>query len=241
MNKKNLIIGTIGGVLLLVVVIFGISIFAKKSDSSDKLFWDYPESKRRYIDMCKTDSCNIRKKAQFLELELKNENKTMQKYVDKINKDTIKYYEMVQESDMSSDSCAKYKDKYLHSKMVDTHYENFENDDYMSISVLRTITDLCNGSSETLKPEVYLYNKKTKKIESQIEFMKKKNVFEEQVLSGINFAIDDINKFENKNIEHREILDEYILGYAFDGALYVYFYLPELKSYQTGVVFSAEN
>lgn len=232
-SKKKVLIITIS-VLVIILALVLIFIFNKKS--SNDQFFDYPESERKSIENCKAEGCDIWNTDNYDKLVLDKKYDVLKEKIDKINNDTEKYYQMVKKSNTNSDSCSKVKDMYNHRKRVVSHYTNYENKKYLSISVGRIIYDLCEDTIEPKQEETYIYDKKSKKILSQEEFKAKENISDKEIYNAIKKMVKIIKDDVPEGIKLQEKYDDTMLLYGTEGDICVSFYVKEANAYYTGTV-----
>lgn len=235
MKSKNKIIIVTISIILIIIAIILVLVLNKKTSNND--FFDYSESDRKSIENCKSEEdCDIWNIDNYDKLVLNKNYDVLKEKIDKINNDTEKYYQMVKKSNTNSESCSKVKNMYNHSKRVVSNYTNYENKKYLSISVGRIIYDLCENTMEPLQEEVYIYDKKDKKILTQDEFKSKENISDKEIYNAIKKMVKMIKDDVPEGIKLQENYDDTILLYGTEGNISVSFYVKEANAYYTGTV-----
>ena len=171
--------------------------------------------------------------------------KEINKIVDKINKDTDKYYKMIKNSNLNAKECETVKDKYNYRKRIDTDYNSYTNKDYITISVKRIITDVCTNKVQDQQVESYIFDRKQNKMLSQKEFRNK--------IKLTNKQIDIIIKGNDNYLKLRRGLKlspenayrngkrDIKLFYNTAGDLLLSYYQSETDSYYTVLVNSLQK
>ncbi len=233
-KKISVIIIVIAIVLLIILAFF----LTNKYINSE----EYAESKLRYhlskdgmeLNLCKSNECPYNTDNSYLILTLDYKIDSLQSEVDKINKETKKLYKEDNNSSTSSSTCSKVKDKYNKRYIHENTFNVFENDDYIFLSVGRTKMDVCTSKSISEQTNTKIYDKKTKKIISQEEFINAQKINKSDILKAINKSLDISNKYYSKNYSHYdETFTDYSLFYLSIGDLIISYKLPGDEGYNT--------
>jgi hypothetical protein len=237
-KRKKLIISVIILIIAVCLIILGILFFTDKSSEevADNLFYSYPESERKTVKNCKTSDCEIPEEDTYLQLKLNTSYKLLDEKIDSINKDTLKYYKMANESDTNGSNCSSVKKLYYHEKRFTTDYFNYENEYYVSIAVQRTEYNLCSNDVTRSQVEWYMYDKENDKLLAQEELIEIENITQEEINKAITSAIDIINNEEDTEVSFQNDYSDIVLFYDYNGEILVSFYVPEMKLYYIGNV-----
>lgn len=235
MKEKKKII-TVAIILILALVIIFIGVFFIIRNNSNKSFFDYPESERKTISNCKNDSCEISDVDYYDKIVLNKKYDALEKKIDKINKDTEKYYKLVNESDTNSSECFAVKDVYNHRYRSVFDFVNYDNKNYVSISISRINYDLCRNTIDYKPTESYIYDKKEKKIISQEEFKLREMITDKDIKQAIEATIKIIENDVSGKIELQDSYDDAIVFFGNDGEILVSFYVKEAKAYYTATL-----
>lgn len=226
-NTKKLLIILLIILAILIVITIASLIILLTQDKKEKS--DYKLDGLKEFSMCVDENnCPLPGgRATYAYMEMDTNIKVINDKLTSINKDTEKYYKKAKNSDMKSSECAENSKYFTHSFHTNNQYYQYENNNYISIGVKRVTYNLCTNESKSLKPEIYIYDKKTDKIINQDSFKKQLNMTEENIKSSINFYIMQL---ENLGANTFTLEDTYKNGkqetglfYDVTGELYIYF------------------
>lgn len=237
LNKLLLLILII--VLVIIAIIISVVYFKTKNTSKEtymdeKYFFSYPEEEIKTIKNCKTSTCEIPKSDDYIQLKLNKSYGVLDEKVEKINSDTLKYYDLINATTTDSDSCSKVKSLYYHEKRLSTDYYNYENDNYISIAVQRTEFNLCTSKVSRSQVEWYMYDKANNKLITQEEFKEIEDILDDEIELKIKEAISNLSEEENIDIAVQDDYSDIVLFYGYGGRIFVSFYVPEISLYYVG-------
>ena len=231
MKKKILLI--IIAVVFVICIVFGLVVFNKNNnESKNDLFYEFSEEETKVIDICKKSGCGFPSQDKFFFMKVNEEySGLLNNSIKEINKETEKYYNEVN----NSKECPNETDKFYHSKYVDIQFENYENNNYISITPIYTITDLCE--MKVTRPEVktYIYDKTDQKLLTQEEFIQKIEVSDGEIQQAIKENNDLIKEEENIEIAD-QTFDDYVIFYSYDGSINVSYSIEGSDMYYTAFV-----
>lgn len=203
MKKKNIYLIVI--IVILLIILISISVFktispTKSNNNSIKEadtdnFYNY-ETKNK-VKVCKKDKCKALKEVDYELLSIEYNIPELKKKVEKINNDTLKYYDETKNSKVEGTECEKVKDIYNYRTITTSIFSNCEINDYISIAVTRKHKDLCTNKTIDDDIEVYIYDKSKEKILTIDEFKEKEQITEEV----INNSITKYNEGNEYNFE----------------------------------------
>lgn len=235
-NKKKIVFAIAISILIVIAIVVAL-LFNLNKKSTDTSFFDYPETERKSIENCKSEeNCDIWNIDYYDKLVLEKKYDVLEEKIDKINKDTEEYYNMVKKSDVNSSKCSNVKDMYNYSKRVVSNYANYENKKYLSVSVGRILYDLCEGTMEPKQIEVYIYDKNDKKIISQDEFKTKEKISDDDIYAAIKKTIKIIKNDIPEGIKLEDKYDDTVLFLDNEGNISVSFYVKVANAYYTATV-----
>lgn len=206
------------------------------NSSNEKMNIALPESKRLKITNCKVDDCQITPVDNYDTLVIDSSYKKLNKKIEKINKDTKKYYDETNSSTTNNERCIEVKDKFYHEQRVTTHYYNYENKKYISVAVQRNIINLCTNEYTRKQVEWYLYDKNKDKLLTQEEFKKAENITDKEITAAIKNIIKIINDEEEESIVYGKQHNDIVVFYDFKGSIILSVFIPEKNIYYTGTV-----
>ena len=166
--KKNIKI-IIGVIIIIVIALVLIFLLPKEKEENKEIKMSYELKPLSSFDIC-LDSSNcpfFNGKLTYAKMEVKTNVSEISDAVQKINKDTKKYYNESKNSKAPENSCQENAKSFKHSFHVVTDYYEYETNDYINIGVKRVTYDLCNGTENHLTPEIYIYDKDKGKMINQ--------------------------------------------------------------------------
>lgn len=237
MNKKQKVIIVISVIVVLILLI-GLYLFINSKPKETQK--SYHLEKTKSIDICKTTNCPIPDTINFNKVEYDTDIKEIQRIIKIINDETDNYYNMVTTSNINDAACSAVKDIYNYRTAVFTNYNSYTNDDYINLSIKRTIVDVCTNEKQDGQVESYIYDRKQKKLITQEEFKIKQNIGTKK----INDAITTNNTFLNENANlNLSLEDTYVDGnqnivlyYDTVGNLIASYYQTKAKQYYTASI-----
>ena len=218
MKNKNVVILVIIVIIALICLAFGLSVFNKTNNKSTgkDLFFDYKDDKSKVVEICKKDNCGVASKLQFYHISVKEDySKPFANIINEINSEIDNYYNEVK----SSEECPNARDTYYHSKYVNVQFENYENNNYVSITPIYSLLNLCDMSPSRPAIKTYIYDKNAKKMLSQEEFIAKEDIAEGEIQTAIK-ENNKLLKEDGIDLTDKTI-DEYTVYFASDGSLCV--------------------
>lgn len=183
--------------------------------------------------------CSLDDPAEFRMITLNFDNEVVQKEIQKINDNTLKFYKRQKKSNLDGGLCTEEARKtYYHSLEIYSITDKIVNDDYIACSVIRLVRDVCSGKAEKNEPDVMIYDYKKKKLLSQEEFKAQENITDEMIYQAIQATIDYLNKGSNgMQYEFKDVdMDSLKLYYGRDGQAHVIFFHNVFGSYNTGLI-----
>ncbi len=237
MEKKKKIVLIVVAVIIVLLIVLGVFLSNKYVNSED-----YAESKLKYhlstdglkLDICKKSDCQYDTEHSYLSLSLDYKIDLLQNEVEKMNKETERLYKEDNASSTSDSACSKVKNIYNKRYFHDNNFNVYENDEYIFISVSRTKTDVCTSKSISDQVNTKIYDKNTKKIISQEEFIKANKINKSEVIDTINKSLDISNKYYSTEYSHYdETFTDYSLFYLSIGDLIISYKLPGDDGYNT--------
>ena len=242
MNKRNKIILIITLIIfVLIVIAFACLIRYKNIEQKEET----PQKQENFdvnqsleVDICKNqENCPIAKKTVYSMIEMKTDNEQIKKVLDKINKETKKRYNQTINSSFDNEKCPNNKDIYNYSYLSTLDYSLYENNDYISINIIRYNEDLCLNTNTMEKPKSYIFSKKENKFISDNDLKKQFKIDNKQIENSIKRVIKNMNNVFKKNYKYEDtFLDgkqDLIYYFDYEGNLNVYFHINEDNSYSS--------
>ena len=183
------------------------------------------------IDMCKSSTCGYDSPVYFNTIYVDDDDQLLKSEIKKLNDKKKYYYNLMNDSNMNSKSCSKYRNLYKHSKYVDTVTDKMNAVEFISICVNTIVTDVCTGKVDVIEPEILNYDKINHKKLSQEEFIQMFNITDEE----INSAIDRELEKNNLQIDNSK-LENISLFYGSNNRILVTFYMPTINKYMYSLV-----
>ncbi len=232
-NTKNNILLIVIIIIALIMIGGGVFVLSKKdSGSKEKLFYEFKDDETKVVDICKKEGCGVPSQDKFVFLKVKdNYSDIFNNSIKEINEETEKYYNEVK----NSPACSNDVDKFYHSKFVDVQFENYENNYYVSITPIYTITDLCEMKATRPAIKTHIYDKTDQKLLTQEEFIKKIGVSEEEIQQAIK-ENNELIKEEEKIEIMDQTFDDYLLFLVSDGSVNVAYSIEGNDMYYTATV-----
>ena len=193
MNSKNKKIITIIMIAILALITGGIiSYYLYHQEKKDNDMLTKFEEKLEYkYELC-NDTCAFSKNNYYKTIKYDTNIDEIKNIVDNINSESKKLHEQVLSSKLSPEQeCLGTKNIYNYSFISSASFYNYVDSNYIVVGVQRTNYNICDGKYETGELEVNIYDVKNKKIISQEEFMKQKNITKEDIDNRINTYIQD--------------------------------------------------
>lgn len=238
MKKKKLliIISTIFILLLIGLALYFVLGKEKKSKKEENIpVPSFSVSEDKRINMCVSPGCLPKDETIYSQIELDYKSNLVQLILNKINQETDKYYEEVLTSNMDSVECQPFKEVYKYNTDYGIDYDLYHDEDFVSIKVNRSKSNLCTGELEIFKPEIYLIDKKEDKEITAKEFMKKKNIDNDDLKMSIEKNIDSINKYNNTSYTYENTFQngkqDIRFFYSYSGELYILYFQNEDQNY----------
>lgn len=190
MNNKKIIIIIITTLFFIAVGITSYSLYYKKK-TKDDLPTKLEENIEYKYKLC-NDTCAFSKNNYYRTIKVETNIDEIKNIVDKINSESKKQHKQVLSSKISPEKeCLGKKNIYNYSYLSTSSFHNYVGSDYIVVGVQRTNYKICDGKYETGELELNIYDIKNKKIITQDEFMKQKNVTKEDMDKRINEFIGD--------------------------------------------------
>ena len=223
MKKQQIIIG-IFIILFLIFLVIGIylSYFGKQTKETEKnqnIVYKYENE--RNVENCKLPEACLSDEYYYAKLIVDTKNKTLQKFIEQINKETEEYYQKMIKSTTNSSECSdKIREKYQYRYATESIYHNYENRQYAQFGISRKEKDYCKKQVKHLQLKVYFYDKKNKKALSSEQLMKQLKITQKD--------IDKKLKEENYNNHY----DKFQLYFSIRGEQYLHFHDIDKDEYQ---------
>lgn len=247
MKRKICVIAII---ILTIVVIAGIFVLIsesidKKGDKTTE-YNNFNVDQTLEVDICKNpDECSIAMTPVYSLIEMDTDSQKVQKIISSINKETKKRYNQTLNSKFDSKTCPNAEKEYNYSYLSTIDYSLYENDDYISIALIRYNRDLCLDKTTTDKPEAYIYSKAKDNVLNQEEIKKTFKITENQIEKAIKNEIDKINAIDNTNYTYENTFQDgkqtLIFYFDYQGNLNTYFYQNETKSYSSCTIIDSKS
>lgn len=184
------------------------------------------------LDVCKEEPCNIYG-GQYYKINYSGDIDEVKSIVNNINNETQQVYEIANTSNMEDESCASFRNLYNHSIITFTEYFNYEDENFVSIAILRNKKNICTNEIES-EQKAYIYDKNEKKVITQEEFIVKLNVTQDEINNAIQQSLDTLNTYDRTNytIEntYQDGVRDSLIFYNDDGRLFISY-----KQNETGI------
>lgn len=227
MKKRILILIT----LLFIILFLIVAVFISVAQDSD--VYELHETDR--LNLCKSNNCQYLNTMIFADMEYNDDIAVIKETVDKINKDTNKYYKQVINSSFDDKACKKVENKFNYSKGVFSDYNSYTNEDYITFAVKRTLINVCTDEVTDLQVESYVYDRKTNKMLTQEEFKSKFYFMDEKIKVAISMSNQSLDEDDQMDSLDSAINDA-VLYYDTVGNLFVSYYNPIKQVYYTGTI-----
>ena len=231
-NKKIIIIIVIIVILLIVLAIFSFFKYnSKNKEVKNTNFYDYDNTNK--IKICKTKEIDCKRPMYdtYDLIKIEYDYKVLNKELERINKETLKLYEESKKSDINDSTCDNVRNKYNYRLSNRIHFENYENNNIISISIHRIQTDLCTDETHSLSYEALTYHKESKKLLTQEEIREVEQISDEDIALTIKNATEYISKEDNKEYEIQTNYDDVIIYYGKEYNMMIAFKLPGEELY----------
>lgn len=209
MSRKKKIVCVLICILISGILFFTFVLNKKTEPSDDKVKQNnistekieetnFALSKSNEVLMCKNNQCFV-ESINYYNISYNGEIKEISEIVEKINNDTLAYYDMTINSTMDDISCNSIKDFYNYSLFVNSEFYGYEDDNYVSIAVQRNIRNFCKDEINSLQAEVYIYDKKLNKYLTQDDFKQRLNITEEEIDIVLTNNLNSYNSLMGTN------------------------------------------
>lgn len=211
-KKKPSILAIIVMLIGIILIVIGCSIVIKKGvnkkQSEEKFLSDEDLGKgfvlanKKKIDACKNNKCS---RMLFGDIIFKKDIPAVKQKLDSINKNTWKLYDKIINSEVKKSSCYDYlKNDYNYSTRLSNLYYVYSNSNYVTFSVNRYFSDLCQGSDEAMPTESFFYSIKEDKMLTKDEIITRIGLDEEDLQQTIKDGL--LEYFETT--EEEESIDD---------------------------------
>lgn len=219
MKKKNIYLIVI--VIILLIILISISVYKsispKKANNIKEAdtynFYNYDTKNK--LKICKTDKCKVLKEVDYELLSIEYNIPELKKAIEKINNDTLKYYEDSKKSKVEGTECEKVKNLYNYRIITTSIFSNCETNDYISIAITRKHSDLCTEKAVDDDIEVYIYDKSQEKILTTDEFKAKEQITEDVINNSIS-------NYDEENEYNFEVTNETKYYLSIDGKVFMH-------------------
>ena len=222
-NKKVSIILLIFGLMLLITGV--VSVIIQLQNKSNIYVPEETEYTLDLIDnvsTCYTEICPTISSISLNKINYETDNAELRAGIDKINRESEEYYQMVVESDVSNPSCEMYREELVHDTIVNEYYLIYTKGRYDSVGISRYIYNVCDNIYKYQQVEVYIYDKKEDKVLSQEEFKNALNLSDEEIRAKINEDLLSPNEGLDASVTIDDVdFNDLVLFYDYNGDLYV--------------------
>lgn len=237
MKKKLLIVIVIAIIFTSIGCLFAFKDkLNNNGNSANDKKYEITYSEVKEIEMCKSDPCFIEDPVKYNIVKDNFPFDEVNNEIKKINKQTLKFYDEVKDSDLTSNQCADYKNTYNHSIFVDNvFYRSKTNVKYISLFAIGYRYDLCLSTTELIKPIGFNYDVDKKALLTQSEFRNKFGINESTIQNAVQKDLNSINNNDGTNYEYSQVEDS-ILYYIDDKQLGLLYYIPDVGGYIQTVI-----
>lgn len=149
--------------------------------------------------------------------------------IDKINKDTKKYYNEALSSKSTDSTCAS---TYKNNFQFNSDYSLYKSKDYLSVSVIRSKLNLCTRENTPYPRETFIWGIKENKFLSQEEVKEAFGLTDEKINSAIAANVELLNSYSDNKISFENIdVNKIDLFFDHNGKLLISYYSPEKQIY----------
>lgn len=191
-EKKTLIILVVLGIVSLIVGLI----------SSNVKYGQKIDYEVRNLENCKNDfECDI-PYMEYRTINIKINNKSINKLVTKINKKTDELYEKSKNSNLKALVCESMKDKFKYRMIYQNIFDTYENSEIISIAIARNTIDVCNEKNNSENVEVYYYDKIKTKFLSQKDIFKRLSIKNIDIEKKIAKNVFKVNQEQKKDYKY---------------------------------------
>lgn len=213
-----------------------LTLTAKDDKSEIMKKYTYSYENVRKVDVCNSVDCSI-VPSEFPDLVYDTGNQAIQDVVNKINKETEKYYKQTKAYSTSDFKCKEVSNLYKYGNSVYTQFIIYESSKYTNITVYRIIDDLCTKNTLYTPMETYFYDKETKTMLSQKQLKEKFHITTKDIEDAISKNITSFNEITGLNYQLDNIKErDYVVHFDSDGNLVVSYFLSDTKAYNTAII-----
>ena len=160
---------------------------------------------------------------------LETDSKDIQKLVEQFNENTVKYEQMITPYSPDLEYCIDIAPSSNFAIEIDSDYNVFSDNKYISVCILRTIVNSCTGENEAVAPDYFIYDVEDKKILSQQEIKDKEQIRDEKIEENLFRYYTSID--ENLGSAIPTKVEDVVVYYHKSGKFYMTFYDEVFKSY----------